>query len=102
MRPRWICEHQSQDSTRPFPSRRHVVFLATIQCTPGERKVKQELSSGFEGGHPCYHMPDTSGSIVSRPLGPVAQWSEHGAHNPRVAGSNPAGPTSDTSVHALH
>src|SRR5215218_10076068 len=82
MRLRWSCELQSQDSTQPFPSRRRVVFLATIQSTPGERKVKQELSTGFEGEHPCYHMRDTSGSIVSRPLGPVAQWQSTGLITP--------------------
>src|SRR3954447_5904754 len=102
MRPRLNFELPSLVSTRLFRLKRHVVFSATIRSTPGERKVKLELSTGFEGERPCYHMRNTSGSIVSCPLGPVAQWSEHGAHNPRVAGSNPAGPTSNTSVHSWH
>ena len=40
-------------------------------------------------------------SVEQRFRGPVAQWSEQGTHNPSVAGSIPAGPTTKLQVRAF-
>ena len=53
---------------------------------------KRRLNVGFKAG--AAHGNRAGASL----LGPVAQWLEPAAHNGLVAGSSPAGPTSEASM----